>query len=269
MTLEELTNAERRRLFTSVCSLADTKLLLGYHYFKRVIPSPSMENSNALQGQAANEFGQAHEFLKVAAELEDRHGNLFERTDPNTYYNMSVLDESPGSWPEFLAVVGLADLATQIRLNSFEDSNWSALGAPAVKAIQEEEFHAQNLIGAIKSYVLQDEDNRDAFDAAFQSTAPDVLRWFGPTDEAMSGLKQKGVVTIAPDVEQELLIDRLDRLNNEHFDGLLPTDTLSAVDDFEVEGWDETRLRPAGGPDKSVAEGLAVKSMERAVGIDG
>lgn len=77
---------------------------------------------------------------------------------------MAILDESSGPCPAFLATIGFADVATQIRLRSLKQGDWSPLAEPASKAIQEEQLHTQYLIGAIKAYVLSDDDAREVFE---------------------------------------------------------------------------------------------------------
>lgn len=85
MSIGDLEGDAHGRLVAIIRSLADTKLLLGYHYNERVYGAPSIEDANAIQGQAANEFGQAKHFLSIVDKTDDSSDDLAGRSDPDTY----------------------------------------------------------------------------------------------------------------------------------------------------------------------------------------
>jgi 1,2-phenylacetyl-CoA epoxidase catalytic subunit len=266
----------RESLRRRVAAFVDTKLLLGYRYDDCVYGAPSMEDANAIQGQAANEFGQANHVVTALESLGVDTDAFLARSDPAGYASMDVLDEAPGSWPAFLATVGLADLGTQARLTAFSRGEWSPLSEPAGKAVQEEEFHAQYLLGAVESYVA----GREAAEAAFAEAAgraiPRVLAWYGPGDETAATVVDAGFVGHTPGEQRRLFVRQAADLLGDALPGVLPDLEAAAADDdpgrlLSALGedpwadWDDERSRLGGGaPDAEAIDALAIGGMEAA-----
>lgn len=267
MTPDDLDPDVRMRLGGVVRSLVDTKLLLGYRYTEAVHDSPSMEDMNAIQGQAANEFGQAKHLMEAYTDAFRLDRDALEtRRDPDAYANMPTLDTAPGTWPEVLGVVGVADMAAHIRLRSFADADWEPLAGPAGKAIQEEEFHAQYLIGALET-IAGSPDLVGGVVAAVDRTLDDVLGWFGPVDPALVTLVDDGYLAADPEGERDLLLARLGELDATILDGSLPLDGRRASSPTPAD-WDPERGRSSGAPDPAAVEDLALKGIEGSLVAD-
>ncbi|MFB6130176.1 MAG: Phenylacetic acid catabolic protein [Salinigranum sp.] len=267
--ISELPAESRDHLESRLSSFVDTKLLLGYRYNDRVFGAPSMEDANAIQGQAANEFGQANHFMTALADFGVDDEEYLARSTPEVYRNASVLDEDPGPWPAFLATVGFADMATQVRLTSLADSEWTAVAEPAGKAVQEEEFHTQYLIGAVKSYVDDDAGMTRTFGEALSAVLPPILRWFGPDTDVSDALLDRGVLGHSPDEERRLYLSRVGGFVDEHFDGDLGVDVDADERSADIDwgDWDDDRCRlDGGGPDAEAVDALAAGGIDAAIG---
>jgi 1,2-phenylacetyl-CoA epoxidase catalytic subunit len=266
----------RESLRRRVAAFVDTKLLLGYRYDDFVYGAPSMEDANAVQGQAANEFGQANHIVTALESLGVDTDAFLARSTPAEYASMEVLDDPPESWPAFLATVAVADLGTQARLTAFSRGEWGPLSEPAGKAVQEEEFHAQYLLGAVESYVA----GREAAETVFAETAeyvvPRVLAWYGPDDGTAAAVVDAGFVGHTPREERRLFVRQAADLLGEALPGVLPDLEAAAADDdpdrlLSALGedpwadWDDERSRLDGGaPDAEAVDALAIGGMEAA-----
>lgn len=262
----------REPLHLRLQSFVDTKLLLGYRYNEWALQAPSMEDANAVQGQAANEFGQANHFMTALEALGTDLEAYVARAHPHEYRNLEVLDEGPDAWAEFLAVVGFADMATQVRLESFEGSTFTELAEPAGKAIQEEEFHTQYLVGAVKTYVVDDPGMAARFREALADVVLSVLYWFGPETDATTELVDTGVLTRSPDRERRRYLSRVTSFIDDQFDrSFAPdgTDPEALLTGLDWGAWDERRLRTAGdGPDEDAVDALRITGIDAALGLE-
>jgi 1,2-phenylacetyl-CoA epoxidase catalytic subunit len=268
----ELDTGARDYLHVQLQSFVDTKLLLGYRYNEWALRAPSMEDANAIQGQAANEFGQANHFMTALEGMGTDPDEYVARDDPREYKNLQVLDEGPDSWSAFLATVGFADMATQVRLQSFEESPITELAEPAGKAIQEEEFHTQYLAGAVKTYLVDDPEMTVRFREVLADVVPTVLYWFGPETDTTSALVDDGVLTQSPDQERRRYLSRVTSFIDNQFDrsfapdGTEPEALLAELDWSE---WDQQRLRTTGGgPDEAAVDALRITGMDAALGLE-
>lgn len=270
--IDALQGPAREHLHSQLRAFVDTKLLLGYRYNEWALRAPSIEDANAVQGQASNEFGQANHFVTALEALGTDPDEYVARSDPDEYASLEVLDENPGTWAAFLATVGFADMATQVRLHSYEGSTIAQVADPGGKAIQEEEFHTQYLVGAVKSYVVGDPAMTGRFRDVLADVVPVVLRWFGPETPASAQLVEDGVLTQSPDEERRRYLSRVTSFVEEQFDrpftpgGTDPGAMLAAVD---WDRWDERRSRTAdGGPDEAAVAALRITGIDAALGLE-
>lgn len=260
----------REGLLAYLGGFVDTKLLLGYRYNQRVLGAPSMEDANAVQGQAANEFGQANHFVTALEALGVDSDAYLGRDHSEAYRNLALLDTDPDTWPAFLATVGFADMATQVRLTSLEESEWDAVADPAGKAVQEEEFHTQYLIGAVEGDVVPDPTMTERFHTTLAGVVPDLLHWFGPTAEPTTTLVEAGVLGVDPAEERRRFLSRVERFVEDQFDEPFAADGRSAddlLDDLDWTDWNADRgRRNGGGPDAEAVEALRIGGIEASIG---
>lgn len=228
--------------------LADSKLLLGYRYSQWMFSGPSLEACNAASSISQDEFGHARSlytaYLDASGADEDA---LMHGRDPDEYRNVPALDEPSGTWTELIVDSLLVDraLGELISALAYDD-----VAGMRDKVDQEESFHVRYRRAWLKRFA-DDEDDREAAQAAIDASFPAVYAWFGPEaarpDDA---LVDAGLRPPAAEVRARWLADV--EATVEEFGFSVPEPPSPDWDD-----WDGTRWRLGdGGPDRASVEQL-------------
>ncbi len=207
--------------------LADSKRLLGTRYAEWILGAPELETGIACASMAQDEWGHARLLYALLKEFGDDVDRLEHGREPHEYANLELLDRSPESWADFVALNALVDTALTIQLQALTESSYVPLRQRVGKLIDEERFHAAHGI-AWSRRMASTPEGGSALTQAVQRALPVVLRWFGPPVDATAGnglvaaspndLRDRFIVAIAPVLENLRSVDGSASLDFDAFD---------------------------------------------------
>jgi ring-1,2-phenylacetyl-CoA epoxidase subunit PaaC len=180
-----------------VLVLADSKRLLGTRYAEWILGSPELESGIACASMSQDEWGHARLLYALLKDVGDEVGRLEHGREPHEYCNIEALDQSPASWPEFVALNALVDSALTVQLQALTTSAYVPLRQRVGKLIEEETFHAAHGLAWARR-LGSTPQGKTALSAAVRATAPVVLRWFGSDTGPAGELLSNGLVAAAP-----------------------------------------------------------------------
>lgn len=123
-------------------ALADTRLLLGYHYGEWTFGPPALEAAIACCSLGQTELGHVrllHGILN--SHFGDDPDVLVGSRKANEFANISYLDRKLRDWSEFVAANYVVDFALTTLINSMRESSFQPLHMSLDKMIQEERYH--------------------------------------------------------------------------------------------------------------------------------
>ena len=232
-----------------VLALADTKLLLGYHYGEWTFGTPELEAAVASCSLAQGEMGHVrllHGCLQK--QFGDDPDALIERREPTAWANVSFLDRPVPDWPAFVAVNWLVDLAVTRLLHSLRGSAFQPLRMSLEKMLDEERYHIHHGQGWFRTLARRGDETTAKLAGHARAALASLAEWFGPPAEAEdAALKEAGCKAEA---------------NTEVFTAFLD-DVTATAGTFDVElgavaptkwtGWTPARRRiGTGGPDEEI-----------------
>ena len=207
--------------------LADSKRLLGTRYAEWILGAPELETGIACASMAQDEWGHARLLYALLKDFGEDVDKLEHGREPAEYSSMEPLDQSPASWPEFVAINALVDTALTVQLRALTESSYAPLRQRVGKLIDEERFHEAHGMAWSRRLATTGEAG-SAFTDAVQRVLPVVLRWFGPqSDDAdanglMSGnadaLRDAFMAAISPVLENVRGVDRSAAVDFGNFD---------------------------------------------------
>lgn len=192
--LDPACNAALRNLLVA---LADTKLLLGYHYGEWTFGTPALEAAIACCSLGQGELGHVrllHGILN--AQYGETPEELVEGRQPEAFANVAYLDRPLKDWSEFVGANYIVDLAMTTLLLYFKDSTFQPLHTSVEKMIQEEKYHVHHGQGWFRTVARKSDAAREALAASTAKALHSVVVWFGPPDaEDDRDLVQAGIKT--------------------------------------------------------------------------
>lgn len=123
-------------------AIADTKLLLGFHYGEWAFGAPALEAGIAACSMSQDEFGHVrllHACLStqlgmaMQALLEDRH--------PGDFATVAVLNKPLKTWAEMVAANFIVDGALTALLGAWRGSSFEPVANFVDKMVEEEKYH--------------------------------------------------------------------------------------------------------------------------------
>ena len=177
--------------------LADSKRLLGTRYAEWILGSPELESGIACASMSQDEWGHARLLYALLKDLGDDVDRLEHGRESNEYCNIEMLDQSPSSWPEFVALNALVDTALTVQLQALTTSGYAPLRQRVGKLIEEETFHAAHGLAWARR-LGSTPQGKAALAAAVRSAAPVVLRWFGSDRGPAAAMVSNGLVAASP-----------------------------------------------------------------------
>ncbi|HSL70462.1 MAG TPA: Phenylacetic acid catabolic protein [Longimicrobiales bacterium] len=170
--------AADRAIRDLILVLADSKRLLGTRYAEWILGAPELETGIACASMAQDEWGHARLLYALLKEFGEDVDRLEHGREPSEYCNLEVLDRAPESWPEFVIVNALVDIALTIQLEALTDSSHAPLRQRVGKLIDEERFHAAHALAWARRLGTT-ADGMAALARALDAAMPVVQRWFG------------------------------------------------------------------------------------------
>lgn len=243
---EAVDPAAREATRDLILVLADSKRLLGYRYAEWMLGAPELETGIACSSMAQDEWGHARLLYSLLKEFGDDVDGLEHGREPGDYRNLEVLDESPASWPDVVALMALVDRALSVQFEALRGSSHDPLRQRVEKLLEEESFHTAHGIAWFQRLAGGTEASRSALRQAVEAVMVPVLRWFGGSERDRP-LLGSGVVTAGGSELRRRFLDQVGPLLEavgleDRYDGEEP----------DLEGFDEARRRTRpGGPDEA------------------
>jgi phenylacetate-CoA oxygenase PaaI subunit len=184
-------------------ALADTKLLLGYHYGEWTFGTPELEAAVANCSLSQSELGHArllHAVLKK--HWGEDPDQLLERRASEEFANVAYLDRAVDSWAGYVAMNAVVDLAATRVLHGLRGSAFKPLRMSVDKMLDEERHHLHHGRGWFRSLAARGGAEAGSLARASHRALQDVAVWLGPADDAgdralvAAGIKAAGNVDL-------------------------------------------------------------------------
>ncbi|MDH4043069.1 MAG: phenylacetate-CoA oxygenase subunit PaaI [Gemmatimonadota bacterium] len=183
-SLEGMPQAAADGLRQLLWALADTKLLLGYHYGEWTFGTPELEAAVASCSLSQAELGH----VRLLHALLRKHWGedpdaLVEVRAVADFANITFLDAPIGDWPACVVMNAVVDLTATRVLATLHGSSFRPLRMSVDKMLDEERHHAHHGIGWFRTLGRRGGDGARAIcDAAERALAAAAL-WLGPAGE--------------------------------------------------------------------------------------
>lgn len=204
-----MTEDVRQAVRDMILVLADSKRLLGMRYAEWILGAPELEAGIACASMAQDEWGHSRMLYSLLKDFGDDVDRLEHDREPGDYRNMETLDETPASWPDFVALNALADTALTVQLEALRESSYAALRQRVAKLLEEEHFHGTHAAAWFRRLAQASDESRAALVVAVQRIIPSVLRWFGPDSGRALVLRQASVANGMPSSLRAILLERV------------------------------------------------------------
>jgi 1,2-phenylacetyl-CoA epoxidase catalytic subunit len=183
-SLEGMPVVAAKGLHCLLWALADTKLLLGYHYGEWTFGTPALEAAVASCSLSQSELGH----VRLLHALLKRHWGedpeaLVEQRAPEAFANIVFLDAPIAGWPGFVAMNAVVDLAATRVLAALEGSTFKPLRMSIGKMLDEERHHAHHGRGWFRTVGRLGGDDAERLRAATGQALAAVAIWLGPGDD--------------------------------------------------------------------------------------
>jgi phenylacetate-CoA oxygenase PaaI subunit len=225
-----------------VLVLADSKRLLGMRYAEWILGAPELEAGIACASMSQDEWGHSRLLYALLRDFGDDVDRIEHGREPGEYRSMAVVDEAPESWPGFVALNALADLALTVQLEALTASAYLPLRQRVQKILDEEHFHAAHGAAWLRRLSGAGAEARAAAADAVRAVLPGLLQWFGPDTEGARALVEGSVVSAVGSTLRAKFLERAAPL----LAGLGIEDALT-ITDPDFAGFNETTRRAGNG----------------------
>jgi phenylacetate-CoA oxygenase PaaI subunit len=166
-------------------ALADTKLLLGYHYGEWTFGTPELEAAVANCSISQAELGHVrllHGILKK--HWNDDPDDLLDTRRPDAFANIAYLDDPITDWTGVVAMNAVVDLAATRVLAALETSSFKPLRMSVGKMLDEERHHAHHGRGWFRTLGRRGGDVAKQLGVAASRAMATAVVWMGPAEDA-------------------------------------------------------------------------------------
>ncbi len=166
-------------------ALADTKLLLGYHYGEWTFGTPELEAAVANCSLSQAELGHVrllHGILKK--HWDGDPDDLVDTRRPNEFANIAYLDHPITDWTGVVAMNAVVDLAATRVLAALETSSFKPLRMSVGKMMDEERHHAHHGRGWFRTLGRRGGDVAQQLGVAASRAMAAAGVWMGPAGDA-------------------------------------------------------------------------------------
>jgi phenylacetate-CoA oxygenase PaaI subunit len=198
-SLDGMSDACAQGLGHLLWALADTKLLLGYHYGEWTFGTPELEAAVANCSLSQSELGHVR---LLHAVLKKHWGEdpelLIERRPPEEFANVAYLDRPVDDWAGCVAMTAVVDLAATRVLHALQGSAFKPLRMSVDKMLDEERHHVHHGRGWVRSVGARGAAEAERLAAAAGDALRAVAVWLGPADDpgdralVSAGVKRAG-----------------------------------------------------------------------------
>jgi ring-1,2-phenylacetyl-CoA epoxidase subunit PaaC len=182
---DEMTAPCRSGLEHLVTALADTKLLMGYHFGEWTFGTPELEAAVASCSLAQSELGH----VRLLQAILKRHYHLdpeqlVETRKASEFANVASLDRPVQRWTGLVAMNFIVDLAVTRVLNALRGSAFKPLRMSVDKMIDEERYHIHHGQGWFRTLAARTDGTRETLLERVHEALEAVAVWLGPADDA-------------------------------------------------------------------------------------
>lgn len=170
-------------LLNLLLQLADNKYVLGKRYAEWANSAPLLEAAVAAAAMTQDELGHARSIYPLFRTFPTAPPVLKKEEDRTNLINIAFLDQSFGSWIEFVAANFLFDQALSVVFEAARESVFEPLKQRAAKILQEEQFHAMYGATWVRSLAQKDSPARDQLADTLRRMWPEVICWLGQPGE--------------------------------------------------------------------------------------
>lgn len=204
----ELSPKSNDYLHALLIALADTKMLLGFHYGEWTFGTPALEACIAACSMSQDEFGHLRLFHAcLNAQFQDDPKYLIEQRPLTQFANTASLDHPLAQWSDFVAVNLLTDGALTVLLTALQRSAFEPVANFIDKMLEEEKHHLRNAQGWFHTLATHNADTKAALEESCRRVFPATLEWLGPADhEMMRTLEHDKIINMSwQELEQNFL----------------------------------------------------------------
>jgi 1,2-phenylacetyl-CoA epoxidase catalytic subunit len=165
-------------------ALADTKLLLGYHYGEWTFGTPELEAAVANCSLSQSELGHVR---LLHAVLKKHWGEdpepLVERRAADAFANVAYLDAPVKGWPGYVAMNAVVDLAATRVLHALRGSAFKPIRMSLDKMLDEERHHLHHGRGWFRTLGRRGGADAQRLGEVTREALRTVAVWLGPADD--------------------------------------------------------------------------------------
>lgn len=183
-TLEGMPPPAAQGLRQLLWALADTKLLLGYHYGEWTFGTPELEAAVASCSLSQSELGHVrllHALLRK--HWDEDPETAVEQRAAGRFATIAYLDDAIAGWPACVAMNAVVDLTTTRVLAALQGSAFRPLRMSVDKMLDEERHHAHHGRGWFRTVGRARGDDATALQAAAERALAAAAVWLGPQGE--------------------------------------------------------------------------------------
>jgi len=168
-------------------AIADTKLLLGFHYGEWTFGTPALEACIASCSMSQDELGHVrllHACLSTQFGMSSQ--SLIENRPAADFAAISVLNHPLKSWAETVAANFIVDGALTVLLNGLRGSTFEPVANFMDKMVEEEKHHLRHGQGWFRTLAARNLETKSALQVASQQALHATLEWLGPDEHPMA-----------------------------------------------------------------------------------
>ncbi len=201
----------RTALRNLLSAIADTKLLLGYHYGEWTFGAPVLEASIANCSLCQTELGHVrllHGILKT--HFDEDPERLMESRSPWEIAGGEFLDRALPDWAALVAATLVIDGALSLVLDSLRESAFLPVRNVADKMLEEERYHAHHGRGWFRALAGRDRATRSTLEERVEAAFRCTQIWWGPEGEkedallVTAGLKSRSNSELSSQLRSDL-----------------------------------------------------------------
>jgi ring-1,2-phenylacetyl-CoA epoxidase subunit PaaC len=248
-TTKDLDDATAQALHRLLRAMADTKLLLGYHYGEWTFGTPALEAAVANCSLSQSELGHLRLLDGVLKKFfgDDPEAALEDR-DAAAFANVTYLDRDLPGWAGCVAMNAVVDFALTELLAALVGSTFRPVRQNVDKMLDEERYHIHHGRGWLRTWAARGDGERAALADQVGVALDSVTAWFGPANEADDAL------LVAAGIKTRSSGDILEAVRSET--AAMATDLglgLPAPAPVDFAAWTPaTRRAGGGGPDAEI-----------------
>jgi phenylacetate-CoA oxygenase PaaI subunit len=179
----DFTSKTQAVLLNLLLQLADNKYVLGKRYAEWANSAPMLEAAVAAAAMTQDELGHARSIYPLFRTFPAAPPVLKKEEDRTNLSNIAFLDNSFGSWIDFVATCFLFDQALSVIFEAARNSVFEPLKQRAAKILQEERFHAMYGATWVRSLAKKDSPASDQLADTLHRIWPEVICWLGQPSE--------------------------------------------------------------------------------------